>query len=901
MTWRELGYEFTQYTTLHGLRYIAERNTFIARRIFWLLLTVTCSSLMVVQVVDRVQYLLQSPIAVNIKVNYNQSLQFPAITICNQNAFRATEASDLDLYRLIEDMYRTGRATSRNISWLENLHKDIRVDQLYTKLGHRKEDFIVSCSWAGESCSADNFTTTLTDHGMCYTFNGYNERTPQLNVSFSGAEHGLRLTLNAERYDAMPGPHDANGIKILATSVSEFPRVEEIGIAIPTGAHAFVGLGVLVIKNLPKPHGDCGDKTLLSTKRYSPEMCILECVSAYVSKECKCRNFYMPNLSGNLPVCTVEQYYVCYLRAYEYIRKKTVDECDCPTSCNYQIYESSISYATTSANVKGNQLGLAKSEDLKNKFYRAREVTAKMNPFIQKRFKDTVQKMIENYNKLRQLFAFDILERLDKQIRNLEQWRADMTSKIDLRQFIYEYQEYSIQKNFMRARDAMEERTLNNLCFGFHEHVFNTELLLRQMIDTMKNNETTVSKTIKTYLSNTLQSKIETAERAFQNYTQIYTAYETGQRIFNYKFRKIPRDENEAIIPKPLLRESLYHNYYAKRYSKRVGKDIKKVLRYTRNFGTFADESFANTSGMLDVQAMEKISARFIDACEDYFHSKSTFYFETVDRPLRIIQERQQNFSNIRRDFDKNFREQADMLRTLKNSLSIIRSGFLSDLANGIQLVQDYFDENSTKNVTKRQLAQIFTSKGVSNDMHMLSLFFTEIRQKGQYIYQQWTQIGSSVLKVWSSILNDNDSVEYYTYKNMTDFLQNYTDVAENVSSLFEMLKSENDLRNVLRNTDNVFIKAIETLTEELRQFLQGSEMGETFIQDNFIQLDIYYKELRHEEIEQQRAYDAIALLCDIGGSIGLFIGASVMTVFEILDFIINNALINTIYRNKRK
>jgi hypothetical protein len=39
----------------------------------------------------------------------------------------------------------------------------------------------------------------------------------------------------------------------------------------------------------------------------------------------------------------------------------------------------------------------------------------------------------------------------------------------------------------------------------------------------------------------------------------------------------------------------------------------------------------------------------------------------------------------------------------------------------------------------------------------------------------------------------------------------------------------------------------------------------------------------------------------DIGGSIGLFIGASVMTVFEILDFIINNALVNTIYKNKRK
>ena len=56
---------------------------------------------------------------------------------------RATEANDLDLYRLIEDIYRDGRATSRNTSWLADLHRDIRVDQLYTKLGHRKEDFIV--------------------------------------------------------------------------------------------------------------------------------------------------------------------------------------------------------------------------------------------------------------------------------------------------------------------------------------------------------------------------------------------------------------------------------------------------------------------------------------------------------------------------------------------------------------------------------------------------------------------------------------------------------------------------------------------------------------------------------------------------------------------------------------
>ncbi|XP_045162528.2 uncharacterized protein LOC123527249 [Mercenaria mercenaria] len=894
VTWSDLSYEFTQYTTLHGLRYIALRDAFILRRIFWLLLTVTCSSLMVVQVVDRVQYLLQSPIAVNIKVNYNQSLVFPTITICNQNAFRATEASELDLYQLIEDMYHDGSKDSINTSSLQSSHLDIGLDELYTKLGHSKDDFIISCSWAGERCSADNFTTTLTDHGMCYTFNDKS----QLDVSFSGAEHGLRLTLNVERYNAMPGPHDANGIKLLATSESEFPRVEEIGLAIPAGAHAFVGLGVLVIKNLPKPHGDCGERTLISTERYTPEMCILECVTDYVGKKCNCRNFYMPNINGKLPVCTVKQYFNCYLKAYEHIRKRTVVECDCPTSCNYQLYESSISYATTSANVKGNLLGLAKSADLKQKFYRAREVTSKMNTAILKRFEETVQGTVENYKKLKYLFAVDILERLDNQMETLKNWRENMTSTINRKQFLYDYQEYSIQKNFLRARDAMEERTLNTLCFGFHEHVFKTELLLRQMFEAIQQNKSVPAGMIHTYLKTILQSKIETAGRAYQNYTQIYTAYETGQRIFNYKFKDIPRKDNEAIVPKLLLNESLSHNAYARRYSRRVGKDIKRVLKWTNRFEMFTDETYHNTSDTFDFLRMHTLSGQFIDACEDFFHSKSTFYFESVDRPLRFIQERMQNFSNMRRDFDENIGEQFNALRTLRNSLFIIQSGVYTDLASGIKLAEEYFVENSTQNVTKLRLAEIFTSKSVSNDLHMLSLFFTEIRQKGQFIYETWKAIRSTSLLIWETILKDKDSVEYYKYKNMTDFLQNYTGVATDLNSIVKMLQDDNDLRNVLRNTDNVFVKATETLTEELREFLHGNEMGESFIRDNFLQLDIYYKELRHEEIEQQRAYDAIALLCDIGGSIGLFIGASVMTVFEILDFVISNAVFNMINRN---
>lgn len=50
----------------------------------------------------------------------------------------------------------------------------------------------------------------------------------------------------------MPGPNDAAGIKVLPHDHGEFPRVRELGISIPTGSHAFVGLRVLQVIQVSK-------------------------------------------------------------------------------------------------------------------------------------------------------------------------------------------------------------------------------------------------------------------------------------------------------------------------------------------------------------------------------------------------------------------------------------------------------------------------------------------------------------------------------------------------------------------------------------------------------------------------------------------------------------------------
>ncbi|XP_077985245.1 acid-sensing ion channel 4-A-like [Glandiceps talaboti] len=63
--------------------------------------------------------------------------------------------------------------------------------------------------------------------------------------------------------------------------------------------------------------------------------------------------------------------------------------------------------------------------------------------------------------------------------------------------------------------------------------------------------------------------------------------------------------------------------------------------------------------------------------------------------------------------------------------------------------------------------------------------------------------------------------------------------------------------------------------------------MCKEFMRTNLAEVTIYFEDLKVQTITQQPAYEAFNLLCDIGGSLGLFFGASIVTFLEILDFFI--------------
>ena len=52
------------------------------------------------------------------------------------------------------------------------------------------------------------------------------------------------------------------------------------------------------------------------------------------------------------------------------------------------------------------------------------------------------------------------------------------------------------------------------------------------------------------------------------------------------------------------------------------------------------------------------------------------------------------------------------------------------------------------------------------------------------------------------------------------------------------------------------------------------------------MQVDIFYRELNSENVVQRAAFELLSLLGEVGGFLGLLLGASILTVCELVDFL---------------
>ena len=72
---------------------------------------------------------------------------------------------------------------------------------------------------------------------------------------------------------------------------------------------------------------------------------------------------------------------------------------------------------------------------------------------------------------------------------------------------------------------------------------------------------------------------------------------------------------------------------------------------------------------------------------------------------------------------------------------------------------------------------------------------------------------------------------------------------------------------------------------EAYRTQIKNNPLTAEHYKENLLRLDIFFSQLKYTEMKTREGLTLMALLCDIGGALGLVLGSTVLTLMEFLDF----------------
>ena len=80
--------------------------------------------------------------------------------------------------------------------------------------------------------------------------------------------------------------------------------------------------------------------------------------------------------------------------------------------------------------------------------------------------------------------------------------------------------------------------------------------------------------------------------------------------------------------------------------------------------------------------------------------------------------------------------------------------------------------------------------------------------------------------------------------------------------------------------------RVIKYMKKMLAENVVDEETLQRHFRNNFARLEVFYEALNFQKISESSSYDVTALLSDFGGNLGLWLGWSVLILFEILQFL---------------
>ncbi|KAI8046473.1 pickpocket protein 28 [Drosophila gunungcola] len=388
-------HEYCENTSIHGVQYLGERERPKRERIFWLFVFLVsiygCSTL----ILSAYTKWTETPVIVSFaeKSTPVWSIPFPAVTVCSETKRvlkqKGKETTYADLYSQFSEEMRASRLFKpQNVSALEMeefrtlLHvcntqiieedmpliagDDLDYFDVLERMLPQFERYFFYCRWLSRFGECEKFfRKTLTEEGICYTFNGlrateiYREDTYQYrhsgeplemeNISSrhppwtlesgyahgsevetfparvlsAGARSGIFLALQSFKQEvdyACRGP--VQGFKVLLHAPDDVPQVSKQFVRIPMGKEVLIAVkpsmitmssGIAEYHPIRRQCFLSHERSLRFFKVYTESNCQLECLANFTLTKCGCVKFSMPR-NMDMPVCGEDKIH-CYDRA----------------------------------------------------------------------------------------------------------------------------------------------------------------------------------------------------------------------------------------------------------------------------------------------------------------------------------------------------------------------------------------------------------------------------------------------------------------------------------------------------------------------------------------------------------------------------------------------------------
>ena len=159
----------------------------------------------------------------------------------------------------------------------------------------------------------------------------------------TGTRSGLSLLINIRQSEYVSSDNFDAGVKVAVHPQTEPPLPDDIGIGVPPGRNAFIGLRQKDI--LDNTRRNCQGKSdtssfnfLRNEYNYSTSSCLVDCLLTSISDNCGCKvasDIFPPDneVYQKSPDCNIADI-CCQVDEY-----RTSQECDCPSACISNTYD----------------------------------------------------------------------------------------------------------------------------------------------------------------------------------------------------------------------------------------------------------------------------------------------------------------------------------------------------------------------------------------------------------------------------------------------------------------------------------------------------------------------------------------------------------------------------------